>query len=105
MGNFARLKRIFIESHFIYWPLIWMFHSQTLNNKTNRLHERALRIGYSDFKSPFNELLQKDNSFTIHHRNIQRLSIDISKFLNGLSPSIKINVFKQNQSIPSELRN
>ena len=28
----------FIESQFNYFPLIWMFHSRTLNNKIKRLH-------------------------------------------------------------------
>ena len=60
----------FIESQFNYCPLIWMFHSRTLNNKINRLHERALRIVYSDYKSSFCELLEKDKSFSIHHKNI-----------------------------------
>ena len=28
--------------------LIWMFHSRNLNNKINRIHERALRLVYHD---------------------------------------------------------
>ena len=31
----------FIESQFNYCPLVWMFHSRTLNNKINQLHEMA----------------------------------------------------------------
>ena len=65
-----------------------MFHSRTLNNKINGLHEKALRIVYGDYKSKFDELLEKDGSFSIHHRNIQMLTIEIFKFLNGLSPQI-----------------
>ena len=38
------VMKTFIESQFNYCPLIWMFHSQTINNKTKRLHERAFRI-------------------------------------------------------------
>ena len=30
-----------------------MLHSRTLNNKITRLHERALKIVYSDYKSSF----------------------------------------------------
>ena len=71
------VMKAFIESQFNYWPLIWMFHSRTLNNKINRLHERTLRIVYSDYKSSFCELLEKDKSFLIHHKNIQSLAIDI----------------------------
>ena len=103
-GKRRLIMKAFIVLQLNYCPLIWMFHSRTLNNKINRLHKRALRIAYSDFKSSFNELLEQDNSFTIYHRNIQSLSIEIYKFLNGLSPSIMSNVFKQNQSIPYELR-
>ena len=42
------LMKAFIESQFGYCPLIWMFHSRTLKNKINRLHERALRLVYKD---------------------------------------------------------
>ena len=101
--------KAFIDSQFNYCPLIWMFHSRTLSNKVNRLHERALRlksfIAYSNFKSSFNELSQKYNSFTIHQINIQSLSTKIYQFLNGLSPGLMSNVFKQNQSTPYKLRN
>ena len=65
------VMKAFIESQFHYCPLIQMFYSRTLNNKINCLHERALRIVYSNYKSLFCELLEKDKSFLIHHRNIQ----------------------------------
>ena len=42
------LLKAFIESQFSYCPLIWMFHSRNLNNKINKLHERALRLVYKD---------------------------------------------------------
>ena len=35
--------------------LIWMFHNRTLNNKINRLHERALRIVYPNTNLTFEE--------------------------------------------------
>ena len=75
------VMKAFIESQFNYRPLIWMFHSRTLNNKINRLHKRALRIVYSDYKSSFRELLGKDKSFLIHHKNIKSLAIELYKFL------------------------
>ena len=92
------LLRAFIESQFS--SLIWMFHSRTLNNKINRLHEKALRIVYGDYKSKFDELLEKDYSFSIHHRNIQTLAIDKFKFLNGLSPQIGNEVFQVKSPAP-----
>ena len=66
------VMKTFIESQINYCPLIWMFHSRTINNKTNLLHGRALRIVYSDFKLSFEGLLMKGNSFSINERNIYR---------------------------------
>ena len=82
------LMIVFIESQFNYCPLIWMFHSRTLNHKINRIHERALRTVYSDYNSSFNELLDKDGSFTIHQRYVQSLAIKIFEYLHGRSPAI-----------------
>ena len=36
------IMKAFIMSQFSYCPLVWMCHSRTLNNKINKLHERAL---------------------------------------------------------------
>ena len=54
------IMKSFIESQFGYCPLVWMFHSRTLNNKINKLHERALRLVYKDYNLSFGELLIKD---------------------------------------------
>ena len=78
----------FIFSQFGYCPLVWMFHSRKLNNRINRIHERALRIVYKDEVSSFKELLTKDESFTVHERNIQTLAIELYKAANHLSPKI-----------------
>ena len=88
------VMKTFVESQFNYCPLIWMLHSKTLNNKINLLHERALRIVYSDYKSSFNTLPENNGSFSVHHRNIQSLAIEIYKFLHGLSPAIMSGIIK-----------
>ena len=84
-----------LEKH----PLIWMFHSRAINNKINRLHERALRIVITDFKSSFEGLLTKEKSLSIRERNIQTLALEINKFLTGLSPNFLNNVFHKNISV------
>ena len=86
----------FILSQFGYCPLVWMFHSRKLNHRINRIHERALRIVYKDNESSFEDLLTKDDSFTIHERNIQTLAIELYKVAYGLSPSIMNLVFPLN---------
>ena len=82
------IMKAFVDSQFGYSPLIWMFHSRGLNNKIDRIHERALKITYKHKYSTFQELLQKDNSVSIHHRNVQKLVIEIYKVLHGFSPPI-----------------
>ena len=81
------ILKAFIESQFGYCPLVWMFHNRTLNNRINRLHERALRITYKDSHLSFQELLDLDGSFTIHHRNLQRLATEMFKAKNNLGPA------------------
>ena len=66
--NFNQRKLLlnaFITSHFLYAPVVWMFHSKKLNNRINKIHERALRIVYKDYTSSFDDLPVKDNSFKI----------------------------------------
>ena len=52
-----------------------MNHNKSRNKKINNLHERALRLIYCDHSSNFKELLQRDNSVTIHQKNIKALAI------------------------------
>ena len=68
------LFKAFVESQFIYFLIVWMFHSRRTNNKINMLHERALITVYGDDVSTFDQLHAMDKSFCIHHLNIQRLS-------------------------------
>ena len=82
-----------------------MLHLRTMNNKINRLHERSLRIVYSDQSSTFEELLERDKTFSIHHKNIQSLAIEIYKFVNGLSPEIMNSVFNLKENNRYSLRN
>ena len=86
--------KAFIESQFGYCPLVWMFHNRTLNNRINRLHERALRIIYKDTQLTFEELLALDKSFTIHHRNLQRLATEMYKVKNNLCPEFMNEIFR-----------
>ena len=85
----------FFDSLFAYCLLVWMFHSRILNTKINNLHYRALRIIYRDETSTFDELLKKDGSVTIHHRNIRALATEMYKVLNGLAPTFMREIFPQ----------
>ena len=87
------IMKTFVESQFNYCPLVWMFHNRELNNKINKLHERVLRIVCKNSKLSFQELLNLDNSFTIHHRNLQKLATEMFKIKNNLSPTLMQELF------------
>ena len=76
-----------------YCPLIWMFHSRRLNNKINPRHEKALMNTYQDNTSTFQELINKDNSVSIHNRNLQDLVTEMFNTHRGLSPEILRETF------------
>ena len=76
------MKAFITTSQFSYFPLIWMFHSRTLNNRINNIHERSLRLKYKDNQSSFKEFLEKDHSVTVHHKNLQVLVTEIFKVKN-----------------------
>ena len=92
------VMKAYIASQFGYCPLVWMFHSRSLNNKINSLHERALRITYGDRSSSFENLLKKDNSVSIHHRNIQALATEMFKVKNNIAPEIMKELFAPKMS-------
>ena len=98
------VMKSFINSQFGYCPLVWMFHSRTLNTRINKIHERSLRIVYDDNTSSFEELLIKDKSFSIHERNIHSLAIELYKVVNNLSPKVMSLVFplKETESYHSK---
>ena len=87
------LMNAFFNAEFSYCPLTWMFHSRKLNNKINRIHEKCLRIVYNDNTSSYKELLEIDNSVSVHHRNIQIFATELYKIVNGLSSDIMKDVF------------
>ena len=62
-----------------------MFHGRQLNQKVNKIQERAWRITYKDTESTFSELLQKDCAVTIHTKNLQILINETYKTKNELN--------------------
>jgi len=71
-----------------------MNHSRKLNNKINRIHERALRMVYNDHKSTFEVLLSKDNSVTVHVQNIRAVMVEMFKIKIGVAPELMKDIFE-----------
>ena len=87
------MMNTFVMSQFSYCPLIWMFHDRRINNKVNKIHERALRIAYRDSHSCFESLLERNNSVSLHQKNLQLLLVEIFKTKENLNPSFMKDIF------------
>ena len=81
------IMKTFIESQFNYCPLTWMFHSRQQNSKIKKLHERALRIVHRNPNLTFQQLLNLDKTHCIHHRNLQKLAVEMFKMSKKLVPA------------------
>ena len=92
----------FFKSQFSYFPLLWMCHSSANNDIINRLHERYLRIIYSDKKSLFKRLL--DGFVYVHNRNLLIPATETCKVKNDLSSLIVTELFEQRNEQHCDLR-
>ena len=100
------LVNAFFYSQFNYCQPVWMCHNRTNNNKINRLHERCLRLIYNDKKlRSFKDLLEKDGSDSLHHRNLRALALELLKVFKGLSPVIFAEAFPVRQQSQYNMRN
>ena len=97
------LMKMFIESQFSYCPLLRMFHGRIVNKNINHLHERVLGIVYKDYISSFEDLLNRNKSVAIPHRNIQSLVIELFKVKQNFSNSMLFSIF-QTRSITYNVR-
>ena len=72
-----------------------MLCNRKLNHKINRLHKRALRIAYADYTSSFEDLLKRDGTVTVHHRNLRVLAIEMYKISHDQSPKFMKNLVEE----------
>ena len=73
-----------------------MFHNRSLNHEINRLHQTCLRVFYNDDHSSYDELLNLDNSESVHHRNLQILATEMFRMFRvykGSATNILNEVF------------
>ena len=75
----------FFESQFNYCSLVWIFCERRLDHRINKLYERALRTAYNDYSSDFVKFVAKDDTVTIHKRNLRTLAIEMYEISNNLS--------------------
>ena len=86
--------KAFVMSQFSFSPLLSMFCDKSLNSKIDSLHFLSLNIAYNNNLSSFEELLSKDKSVRVHHRNIQLLALEMYKVKLCIAPSFMSDIFK-----------
>ena len=60
------------------------------------MHKRTLRLVYKMEVATFEDLLLKDNSWTVHENNITTLLIEIYKSINKVQQSWQIFFYLKN---------
>ena len=73
--------------------LLW----KSIEEKKNSLNERSLRIVCCNSSNSVQGVLQKDHSFTIHHRNVQILDAELYK--------VRGNFFNENIAFSFKMQN
>ena len=58
-------------------------------------NKRCLRLIQNDKLSSYEELLEKDGSLSVHHRNIQSLATEMLQIKHGQSREIVTVIFTQ----------
>ena len=72
------LANSFITPQFLYCSLIWIFHSQIMERRINKIHKRVLHPIYlSDSKLAFKELLDLKKICEYPSKNLQALASEI----------------------------
>ena len=72
------------------------------SNKINRLHETCHGIILHDTRSFFEDLLEKDNSVSIHLKNLHALAKEKFKAYTKTSPEIIQEVFQLKDSLRNQ---
>ena len=66
------------------------------NKQIDRTHKRTLQILHKDYESSFEALLTRNGNNSMHVNNLQKLMLEIFKFMNGLNPHLYGGFMKEN---------
>lgn len=96
--------KAFIASQFSYYFLVWMFCSKKPDKWNKCFTWEGFKITYGDKTSSFNELLEKNNFVSIHHKNLEVVAIEICKISNNISPTTLNDIFAPSYLTQSVLK-
>ena len=80
------MYKSFISSNFSFSPVSWMFCGKQNPDKLEKLQERALRFEFSDYTSPYSDLLKQGNFLSLSALRIRYLAIEMCKCVYGINP-------------------
>ena len=92
------MYKSFISSNFSYCPVSWMFCGKRNSDELEKLQERALRFVFSDYTSPYNDLLTRGNFLSLSAFRIRYLAIEMYKWVHGLNPPYLNELFVSKQT-------
>ena len=78
------MYKSFISSNFSYCPVSWIFCGKRNSDKLEKLQERALRFIFSDYTSPYRELLKHGHFLSLFALRIRYLAIEMYKCVHGI---------------------
>ena len=81
------LMSAFITSQFFYCRFVWMFHSRTLNNQINKIHEKALRLVYKDETFPSFALRKRCRDSELFWSVFFRIRTEYGKMRTKITPN------------------
>ena len=73
--------------------LVWMFCYRGIKHKTNKIHQRFLRLLLKNYQDDFQDLLRSSGHISIHQRCINSLLTEEYKYIHGLFPEIRNDIF------------
>ena len=97
------LGNAFIDSQFLYAPLIWMFCGKTFCSKIEKIHHRTLK-GIYGIDDSYNNLLLHSSPVSIPQRHLRLLVTEIFKSIFQINPEFRWSFFKQ-KKLSYKLRN
>ena len=103
MNSRRAIPNSFIMSNFNYCPLVWHFCGQAKNRKLEQIQERALRILFADYNSPYLGLVKRAGITSLLIQWYRLIVLTVFKSLDGLNPP-RINDMFTPKYVPYQLR-
>ena len=75
----------FVTALFSYFPLVWMSHSRTMNNRINKITKKLSGLSIKMNQISLDDLLKKDTLVNTQQRNLQILIKKMYKERNDLA--------------------